>query len=113
MVRPIACWTMALLLGVTALAQESKPTFETASVRPQRERTAAGSQFPIFDETKLRGKFTIEMRSSSMVPGAVAAGGDPSVPPLAAALQEQLGLKLEPRKGPIDVLVIDSLQQPT
>jgi len=48
-----------------------------------------------------------------MVPGVVAAAGDPSVLPLAAALQEQLGLKLESRKGPIDVLVIDSIQQPT
>ena len=73
----------------------------------------AGSQFPIFDETRLTGKYTMEMRSSSMVPGAMAAGGDPGVPPLAAALQEQLGLKLESRKGPIDVLVIDSIEQPT
>ena len=41
MVRLIACWTAAALLGVTGLAQETKPTFETASVRPQRELTAA------------------------------------------------------------------------
>ena len=73
----------------------------------------AGSQFPIFDETRLSGKYTMEMRSSSMVPGTVAAGDDPSVPPLAAALQEQLGLKLESREGPIEVLVVDSIQQPT
>jgi uncharacterized protein (TIGR03435 family) len=29
------------------------------------------------------------------------------------AIQEQLGLKLEATKGPVDVLVIDSLEQPT
>lgn len=261
MVRSIACWTAAVLLGVTGLAQETKPTFETASVRPQRDLTAMegphvipgggfrasrasvqsllmfaydlksyrtifggpewirrdrfsidaragfdastdqikqmvqtlladrfrlisrreqrdmshlalvvarsdrrlgpflrevpadcsaaaiaearkqfpvrpvtgghvtrlqcepisalvelltlGSQLPLLDETKLSGKFTLEMKSSSMVPGSVPTGGDPSVPPLAAALQEQLGLKLESRKGPLGVLVIDSVSPPT
>jgi uncharacterized protein (TIGR03435 family) len=31
----------------------------------------------------------------------------------AAWLQEELGLKLEPAKGPVDVLVIDSVQKPS
>jgi uncharacterized protein (TIGR03435 family) len=29
------------------------------------------------------------------------------------AIQEQLGLKLESTKGPVDVLVIDHVEQPT
>ena len=29
------------------------------------------------------------------------------------ALEEQLGLKLEPARGPVDVLVIDSVSEPT
>jgi uncharacterized protein (TIGR03435 family) len=32
---------------------------------------------------------------------------------LFSALQEQLGLKLASTKGPVDVLVIDSVEQPT
>ena len=34
-------------------------------------------------------------------------------PPLFTALQEELGLKLESTKGPVDVLVIDHVERPT
>ena len=34
-------------------------------------------------------------------------------PPMVSALQEQLGLKLEPRKAPVEVLVIESIEQPS
>ena len=37
----------------------------------------------------------------------------PDPPALSTALKEWLGLKLEPRKGTVQVLVIDSVQQPT
>ena len=35
------------------------------------------------------------------------------LPSFATALQEQLGLRLKSDRGPVDVLVIDSVQQPT
>ena len=42
--------------------------------------------------------------------GVVAA---PDAPSIYTAIQEQLGLKLESTKGPVEVLVIDSIEQPT
>ena len=38
---------------------------------------------------------------------------DPNLASLPAALQEPLGLKLNSMVGPVNVLVVDSVQQPT
>jgi len=65
----------------------------------------------VVDRTGLSGYFDIEL---TFAPDQVGAGGtDPSdVPSLFAAIQEQLGLKLESQRVPVDVLVIDSAQRP-
>ena len=39
--------------------------------------------------------------------------GDPNAPDLFTAVQEQLGLRLQATKGPVDVFVIESAQPPT
>ena len=69
---------------------------------------------PVLDETKLPGKFVLELKASSVIPGVVSEpAADPSLAPFAIALEEQLGLKLQPRRGPVKVLMIDSVQQPS
>ena len=46
-------------------------------------------------------------------PGGAAPPPDSSAPSFFTALQEQLGLKLEPQKGPVKILVIDSVERPS
>jgi len=66
----------------------------------------------IVDRTGLAGRFDMKLRYSRQ--GASTLDGDPSqnAPELFTAIQEQLGLKLEATRGPVEVLVIDSAQHP-
>jgi uncharacterized protein (TIGR03435 family) len=64
------------------------------------------------DRTGLAGGFDFELAWSGS--GLKAAAGAASErPSVFTALQEQLGLKLEPSRAPVDILVIDSAERPT
>jgi uncharacterized protein (TIGR03435 family) len=79
----------------------------------------------VVDKTGLTGNFDIDLTFTpdqpARAPGAPAdqpirVNGvdiDPNGPSLFTALQEQLGLKLDSQKGPVDVVVIDSVDHPT
>jgi uncharacterized protein (TIGR03435 family) len=64
------------------------------------------SRFTV-DRTGLSGVFDVEL---TWTPDAAA---DPSAPPLVTALVEQLGLKLVSEKGPVEVLVVDRIEEPS
>ena len=79
----------------------------------------------IVDKTELKGQygFTLDFTPDQMPnlpPGVTAPPGAPPLPPidpngpsLFTALQEQLGLKLDSQRGQVEMLVIDSIEQPT
>ena len=77
---------------------------------------------PVIDKTGLKGfydiklQWTPEVGEAFLKPG----GTEPAQPPpdtfgpsIFTAIQEQLGLRLESGKGPVEVFVIDSVQKPT
>jgi uncharacterized protein (TIGR03435 family) len=76
----------------------------------------------VVDRTGLKGGYDIDLKWTPAPeqlppgpppPGAVLPTIDPNGPSLFAALQEQLGLKLDRERGPVEVVVIDKISQPT
>ena len=66
---------------------------------------------PIVDRTGVKGYFNMRLQFAPD-PGSPAAAADAPGPSIFTAIQEQLGLRLEPSKSPMEVLVIDSVQKP-
>ena len=72
----------------------------------------------VIDRTGLTGTFDFTLRwtPESLRPQSPDSPGGLQVvdaPSLFSAIQEQLGLKLESSRGPVEMLVIESVQQPT
>jgi uncharacterized protein (TIGR03435 family) len=61
---------------------------------------------PVFDQTGLKGVFNFALRFATDD-----ASGD--TPDIFSALQEQLGLKLVPSRGPVEIFVIDHVEKPS
>ena len=85
---------------------------------------------PVTDETKLTGEYDVSLNFAPENMGGPLGGMPPPPPPpdggpihsvggsdsggaptISVAIQEQLGLKLEAKKGPVDLLVIDSMEK--
>jgi uncharacterized protein (TIGR03435 family) len=81
---------------------------------------------PVIDRTGLKGNFDFKLEwtpdpgqsggpfGGGPPPGADAPPPpDPNGPSIFTALQEQLGLRLESQKGPVEMLVIDKVEKPS
>jgi uncharacterized protein (TIGR03435 family) len=70
---------------------------------------------PVVDRTGLSGGYAVELEAAEIKPaGPVGPSNRPSATAqsIVAALPEQLGLRLEPANGTIDVLIIESAERP-
>jgi uncharacterized protein (TIGR03435 family) len=72
----------------------------------------------VLDKTELQGEYDFELHFVSgglAKPGIEASqtAADPAAPGIAMAVQEQLGLKLETRKAPVQVIVVERAEKAT
>jgi uncharacterized protein (TIGR03435 family) len=65
---------------------------------------------PVTDATGLKGKYEISLYWSAVNGTRADVNADPG-PPLEVAVREQLGLRLESKKGPFEIVVVDSAEK--
>jgi uncharacterized protein (TIGR03435 family) len=72
---------------------------------------------PVVDKTGLTGRFDFDLTwaaDETQFGGEVpVAPADAQAPPLFTALEQQLGLRLEATRGPVEALVVDTVERPT
>jgi len=87
----------------------------------------SGVDRPLVDKTGLTGKvdfvieFSLDYNDARSpldlmyipIPAGTPPPPDPTAPTFLEALKEQLGLRLESQTGPVDVLVIDHIEEPS
>jgi uncharacterized protein (TIGR03435 family) len=87
------------------------------TIREIAERLETAVSAPIVDRTGLAGVFDIDLEytPSNELTRVVDSTLEPNARGVSifTAVQEQLGLKLQPAQGPVEVLVIDSVERPT
>jgi uncharacterized protein (TIGR03435 family) len=117
----------AMTAGVLMLASPEGVTWTGQAVPMQLLVRQLSQQVGriVVDKTGLTSNFdfTMQFMPEQFVPPMApsdAAGGasplpiaDPGAPSLFTAVQEQLGLKLESGKGPVEIIVIDHIERPS
>jgi uncharacterized protein (TIGR03435 family) len=73
----------------------------------------ASSFRPIVNKTGSTAVYFFRLQFAALTPAAGPATDDSDLPSIFTALEEQLGLKLEPSKGPQEFLVVDGVERPS
>jgi uncharacterized protein (TIGR03435 family) len=120
--RPSSTDCAAMLKAFKATGARQTPDSPVCGLRNQRTRLwgtgilltdltrilSLSAGRPVVDATGLTGSFDIDVKFTLDDPSDLARGAA-----LVTAIQDQLGLRLEPRRAPLDVLVIDSVERPS
>jgi uncharacterized protein (TIGR03435 family) len=105
------------------VSPQGKVNIEGGTLRTLADLLGMVLDRPVIDKTGITSYYQIQLEFSppepagprpvTADPGASAAVRASDVPGIFQAIQEQLGLRLVPAKGPMDVLVIDHVERPS
>jgi uncharacterized protein (TIGR03435 family) len=108
--QPAAATDEARMTGIPGELRGTKATM--AQLAGQLSRSLGRI---VRDRTGLTGAYNFTLRATNDSAGPERLGrtlADPDAPSVATALEEQLGLRLESGRGPVDVLMIDRVERP-
>jgi uncharacterized protein (TIGR03435 family) len=132
--KELPIYVLASAKKGASLSQTNLPDNATSGITTSRGQTKfSGISLLVFvnwlsqqvgrkvvDQTGLQGKYDFTLNWAPESKGPAPDNQDPaslapdsSGPSIFTALQEQLGLKLESTKGPVQILVIDAAEKPT
>jgi uncharacterized protein (TIGR03435 family) len=104
-----------LMGGTGAFMGRGSYTGQQVTIRSLLNSLKGATGRPVLDKTGLIGKYDISLHWTPD-PGPTSpdsAPADDTGPTIFGALEDQLGLKLEPTKGTIPTLIIDHIEQPS
>ena len=103
--------------GISSNSTAVRTTMKGTHVTMDELAASLGNRVgrPVIDKTGLSGKFDFELSwvaDLTLATGTPDPGADVSGPSIFTDLQEQLGLRLDSQKGPIEMFLIDRAEKP-
>ena len=99
---------LVMMEGIRGKAVVSFLTARAQPLSALAEQLSKEFRMPVLDKTGLTGRFDFTLEFAPEAPGAAPADiSDESAANLISAVPQQLGLKLDSKKIPVDVLVVD------
>jgi len=98
-------------MGMAMMDDKARLQWDNADVAALVNQLSGQLGAPVNDDTGLLGRYDIALYWAASRPGAEPKADLGPDPDLFAAVAEQLGLKLEKKKGPVDILVIDHAEK--
>jgi uncharacterized protein (TIGR03435 family) len=99
---------LVIMEGVRGTAVVSFLTAKAQPLSALVELLSKEFRLPVDDRTGLTGKFDFTLEFAPQAPGSLTPdAANESAPNLISAVPQQLGLKLDPKKIPVDILIVD------